>query len=234
MLFSTSGVLCGESTFNGMLSDLCDFTYTPQGTEIELHVLVLQIPEGKVNQFYTLFGCVMRHKNVFRCAMGGLAMYFFLCFQTSGETIDFRTNESWYNMPLLLNSRDASKPLTNKSYYKKIKKVCDFLKIPSSHYVHFGREVGAKILELEELESKEIEGLGNWNIDVRSGVASLRNAPVPPVLNLVDVDGRDKRAEGTQGKNSKKANINTRLESDWRNTSPMPAGRIWHLLCYFP
>jgi len=37
--------------------------------------------------------------------------------------------------------------------------------IPSKHFVHFGRVMGAIVAELAGGQSLEIKGLGNWNPD---------------------------------------------------------------------
>ena len=46
--------------------------------------------------------------------------------------------------------------------------------IPSKHFVHFGRTMGAIIAELVGAESSEIKGLGNWNPDTQQQVYSSK------------------------------------------------------------
>jgi hypothetical protein len=174
-LLSTFGILRGESLFKADLSDLCDFIKANDGLHI-CHVLVLRIAMGKTNGLKTLYGRVMRHSNVFHCPIGGLAFYLFARFHILGETIDFSTNNSWFNVKLLIESgtRDNTKAVSDQTYAKVMKKICEKLKISTKHFIHFGRGVGALKAELDELDSHYIKNLGNWNPDTQESVYSAK------------------------------------------------------------
>jgi hypothetical protein len=58
---------------------------------------------------------------------------------------------------------DYSKSMTNCTFSDAMKKVLRALGIPSAHWVHLGRVLGPKILELLDTESEEIRRLGNWD-----------------------------------------------------------------------
>jgi hypothetical protein len=52
------------------------------------HILILQILECKVNDGRTVWGCVVCHRDVAMCAIGGLGFYFLARFEHTKEEID--------------------------------------------------------------------------------------------------------------------------------------------------
>jgi hypothetical protein len=178
-LMSHCGVLRGESLFKCELSDLCDLVMDDQGPH-PCHILMMRIATGKTNGLKVLYGRVMRHKNVSMCAIGALGLYLLSRFDLTGEVFDFTSNESWYNVKLLIDStyHDVESSVSDQAYAKAIRKVCEELKIVSKHFVHFGRAVGAVHAELSELPSSDIKILGNWNPDVQEDRYSSK-VPVP-------------------------------------------------------
>ena len=157
--------------FKGELSDLCDIIYVPRGTTEPVHIAVLRVPEGKANDSFCLYGRAMRHAEVFQCAVGGMGLYLLARFQITGEaeTFDFTDNRSWYDIPLLVSSKNPRKNVGDRPYYEAIKQTCSKLQIPTAHFIHFGHSIGAKCGELEELNQKTIEALGNWNVGTFQG-----------------------------------------------------------------
>ncbi|KAI8832850.1 hypothetical protein BJ741DRAFT_613929 [Chytriomyces cf. hyalinus JEL632] len=67
-LMSNGGILQGKSLFKCELSDLCDLVKKDEGVH-DCHILVMRIAIGKTNGLKTLYGQVLRHKNVNLCPM---------------------------------------------------------------------------------------------------------------------------------------------------------------------
>jgi Centromere DNA-binding protein complex CBF3 subunit, domain 2 len=106
------------------------------------------------------------------CAVGAFAMYLALRFHITREFVDFPLtnwldNSAWYDMKILVDAynpqRNFSKPISNNTYCKAIKKVLQELRLPSTHFVHLGRKLGSKELEMLETQGSQIDALGNWN-----------------------------------------------------------------------
>jgi hypothetical protein len=53
------------------------------------------------------------------------------------------------------------------TYANAIKRLCNDLMIASNHWLHLGRQLGAKILEFLEELNKEIRKLGNWDPSIQ-------------------------------------------------------------------
>lgn len=166
---TTCGILRGESLFKCDLSDLCDVIHTDSSTGQTIMVMVMRIAIGKTNGLKTLYERVIRHRLVEQCAIGALALYLFARFTYTKESFNFADNSSWFNTKLLIDpsSNDFSIAVSDQNYAKAIKKVCTTLKVPSKHYIHFGRTAGSVKAELEELDGYNINDLGNWNVDTR-------------------------------------------------------------------
>ena len=147
LLQSTFGILRGESLFLSELSDLIDLLFRITG--VKIHIGVMQIFQGKTNKSRTIYGRVMRHKEVTLCAMGALGFYLLMRFSYSKESdhFDFSENGKWFNIKLLtdVRNKDNTIPITDHSYAKSIREACDALDIVTKHYAHFGRGVGAAI-----------------------------------------------------------------------------------------
>lgn len=158
---SHQGILRGESLILCELSDLCDIILDEEGPQ-PCQILVMQVATGKTNSTKTIYGRVMRHKNVELCPIGALGLYLLARFHIAQEYLDFSNNESWFGVKLLVEqgSMNTKKGITDQSYAKSIKKICDELKIPSKHFVHIGRSVGAVTAEYREIQGDAIKNLG--------------------------------------------------------------------------
>ena len=147
LLQTSYGILRGESLILSELSDLIDIVFKITG--IKMHIGVMQIFQGKTNKSRTIYGRVMRHKDVTQCAMGAMAFYLLMRFAHTNECdeFDFSQNGNWFNIKLLTDVRnpDNTIPITDHSYAKSIRAACDELSIVTKHYAHFGRGVGAAI-----------------------------------------------------------------------------------------
>jgi hypothetical protein len=168
LLMTSNGILRGESLIKSDLSDLCDIVV--EGNSLDkAHIFVMRITSGKTNGLKTLYGRSMRHKDVTLCSIGALALYLLARFEFGGETIDFSSNETWFDVKLLVEKSMANhkKAITDQYYAKSIRNACASLGIVSKHFVHFGRSVGAVQAEMYELDGSEIKVLGNWNPDTQ-------------------------------------------------------------------
>jgi Centromere DNA-binding protein complex CBF3 subunit, domain 2 len=99
-------------------------------------------------------------------------MHLAMRFHITREFVDFPLtnwldNSAWYDMKILVDAynlqRSFSKPISNNTYCKAIKKVLQELRLPSTHFVHLGRKLGSKELEMLETQGSQIDALGNWN-----------------------------------------------------------------------
>lgn len=189
-LMTNGGILRGESLFNSELSDLCDLIKEDEGPH-KCHILVMRIAVGKTNALKTLYGRVMRHKDFRLCPIGALAMYFLARFHLSGESLDFSSNDKWFNVKLLVesSSADTTTSISNQTYAKTMRQVCSKLGINSKHFVHFGRSVGAVKAELEEMDALMIKNLGNWNPDTQEDRYSAKL----PLQAMRIMAGHDRR-----------------------------------------
>jgi hypothetical protein len=104
--------------------------------------------------------------------VGGMAFYLAMRFWLSKEfesfdLNNFLHNSKWFDIKLLTDAtradHDHEKPMANDTYGKAIKEILGKLGIASNHWVHLGRTLGPKILEVLELEAEIIRQLGNWD-----------------------------------------------------------------------
>jgi hypothetical protein len=114
----------------------------------------------------------MRHKLVELCAMGGMSFYLAMRFWLTSEFVDFDftnflENKKWFDIKLLTDANrsdhDHCGAMANDTYAKAIKAVLGKLGLKSNHWVHLGRTIGPKILELLDVEAEVIRQLGNWD-----------------------------------------------------------------------
>ncbi len=164
-LFTLTGVLRGESMCRLCLSDLYTFFYHARQEPHPYHILLAQIRIGKntPRDGTGLLGRVIRHKDVNMCAIGALAFYLLTRFEVTHETFDLRQNENWFQIKLIANINDNTKAVKNKEYADAIKGRLASLGLTGCHAIHFGRSEGPKMMELEELDSTNIQCLGNWS-----------------------------------------------------------------------
>ena len=161
-LLSHQGILRGESITQCELSDLCDVVLEDEGPH-PCQILVLQIASGKINSEKNLYGRAMRHKKPELCPIGALGLYLLSRFHIAGESLDFSSNEKWFSVKLLVEngSVNPEKGISDQSYFKSIKAICKELQLPSKHFIHIGRSVGALTAEYQEMSRNAIRNLGN-------------------------------------------------------------------------
>ncbi|KAG7347926.1 centromere DNA-binding like protein [Nitzschia inconspicua] len=192
LLFLTSGILRCESLIQADLSDHLSF-YLPQRDQ-DIHpmlLLIMQIPEGKVNNGRTLFGRATRHKLPQFCPVGALAMYLQCRFHVTREfnnfTIeDWCTNSRWFDIKLLVDVdgiSDRTQPMRSDGYSKHIKETLLKLGLPTNNLCHLGRKLGTKTLELLEEESESIRRMGQWNPSVFDNYYSTK-LPIGSIRKL--------------------------------------------------
>lgn len=146
---------------------------------------------GKTNHGRILYGRATRHKNVLLCPVGALALYLSYRFQVTQEflhDVDWTKNETWFYVKLLVDplagpNGNFSVPMKTDAYGKAMKKVQQELHMIVSHLAHLGRTLGAKILEMLEVESDEIRRLGNWNPSIQDASYSTK-LPMKPIRRL--------------------------------------------------
>jgi hypothetical protein len=121
-----NGILRGESLFKCELSDMFTLTLKNEGPS-PCTILILQVFTGKTNLNKTLYGRVMRHKDVNLCAIGALGLYLHLRFGHSREVddMDFTDNNSWFDVKVLVDPSGASNKIAvqDTSYARAIKEV---------------------------------------------------------------------------------------------------------------
>jgi hypothetical protein len=100
---------------------------------------------------------------------------------------DWLENKKWFDIKLLVDATrsdaDHCKPMANNTYADAVKSTLRGLSIPSNHWVHIGRVLGPKILELLEEESDDIRRLGNWNPSIQESSYSIK-LPLRPMRKL--------------------------------------------------
>ena len=180
-LFTTCGILRHETAISAELSDILMINWrNPRKDPYNWDALIMSILNGKTNRENTLYGRAMRHKDVLLCAIGSLGLYLMVRFALTKEfegdnCPDFRVNSAWYDIKLLIGynacnpgaSKQRTEPMEPKSYYEAMRKVLDKLDIPSNHYQHIGRVIGAQNLQILEVEDDDVRQLGNWQVTVR-------------------------------------------------------------------
>jgi hypothetical protein len=192
LLYSTSGILRCESLFQGELSDYIGLEFQKPQDPHSLELLVTQIATGKTNHGTQLYGRSMRHKLVELCSYGAFCFYlafrFFLTHEFDKFTVDdWCDNRKWFDIKLLVDASrsdaDYTKCMDNATYASAIKRVLGELGIPSCHWVHLGRTIGPKILELLEEEAEAIRVLGNWDPKIQETSYSTK-LPLGPMRKI--------------------------------------------------
>jgi hypothetical protein len=90
---------------------------------------------------------------------------------------DWLDNSSWFDVKLLVDVHRGAgfnKMMKNDSYGKAIKGVLKTLQILAYHLVHLGRNLGAKILEMLDEESAEINKMGQWHLSIQDVRYSMK------------------------------------------------------------
>ena len=76
---------------------------------------------------------------------------------------DWLDNSKWFDIKLLIDIQGTQNmnEMKNRSFLDAIKMVLLFLGIAALKLVHLGRNLGAKLLEMLEVESRAIQTMGN-------------------------------------------------------------------------
>ena len=131
------GVLCGEFLFKCELSDLCSIVKSDKGAHSCL-IFMMQIITGKTNGQKTMYGRVMRHRDVSMCPISALGFYLMARFHSTGELLrcNFSYDASWFNVKLLTdcNNPQNHRPITNQAYAKTMRSACKALSVMSKHF----------------------------------------------------------------------------------------------------
>ena len=100
---------------------------------------------------------------------------------------DWLDNAAWFDIKLLVDAgrgdTDRTEPMSNDTYSKAMKDLLAKLGIPSNHWVHLGRVVGPRILEMLEVESEDIRKLGNWDPTIQETCYST-HIPLAPMRRM--------------------------------------------------
>ena len=137
----------------------------------------MRIGFGKtINGDHAIYARDMRYSDVKLCAIGALGMWllhrFFL--DNAIKTINFRLSNTWFNKKLLIpmyinvkasrsgNNDIHEDRMTDRQYTKRIRGACNSLNLQTNKYLHFGRETGSALLEIEEVHQDDINALRNW------------------------------------------------------------------------
>ena len=75
MLITLSPCLRSEYVYKAYLSDFCDLVYHQKLEQYVYQILILRIGEGKTVNGKNIFGKVMRHVDVRRCAFSALGLW---------------------------------------------------------------------------------------------------------------------------------------------------------------
>jgi len=100
---------------------------------------------------------------------------------------DWMDNGSWFDVKLLADIvGDASEELTSDSHRDKVKAILQALNLPCDKLLHLGRELGSKLLDLLEEETKEIKRMGQWSDGAweRAHSSKLPLAPIRKVAGF--------------------------------------------------
>ena len=175
-LCTTTGILRGESLFKAELSDLFKLDIKLPKDPHEFTILIMQISSGKTNQNgYKIFGRMGRNFDVNVCPVGALGFYLMYRFHHTRELnddqqpVDWTNNKSWYHIKLLteFGTSNSCRCISDSTYSNAIKKICAEKKIPSRHWVHIGRILGAYESEINEDEREDIRNIGNWGLSTQ-------------------------------------------------------------------
>jgi hypothetical protein len=164
------------ATGKGLLQSYPIFFSVTQLSRLLCFAHLSVCPVGKTNKDRKIYGRAMRHKNLHLCAIGAKAMYLYYRFNHTKEfenPPDFTDNAAWFFIKLLVPSdiqlgvnatgiRENEISMSIRTYAEAMKKVLKALNLPPSWQAHFGRKVGAMILELQEVPKSVIDALGNW------------------------------------------------------------------------
>jgi hypothetical protein len=123
--------------------------------------------EGKTNQTGRCeYAATIRNKDYKVCALGALAMYFFMRWHISNEPFpDFSRNEAWYDIKVFkTNCGDLTEQMDYKTQYNSICKAFEACGVNSAKKTHAGRGCGARHAEIAGASEDQLRRHGRWNV----------------------------------------------------------------------
>jgi Centromere DNA-binding protein complex CBF3 subunit, domain 2 len=164
MLLMHCMMLRSETTRAAELSDFESILLTNEGPEDAFAVVMRQHggktmnrKDGSTNR-KTHYHGFLRNKNALLCPVGALAMWFFYRWEIFRETPpDFRSRESWYQLPLLPKSLKT--PETGLSFETQsdwIRRVFEEVDISSTKLLHTFRKSTARAMDLAEVPLDQV------------------------------------------------------------------------------
>lgn len=81
---------------------------------------------------------------------------------------DWTDNKLWFRIKLVieLTSPDRTQSVSSDPYVKVIEKIFDRFGVTTRHFLHLGRNLGAKLLDQNEISADVIKRMGNWNVGI--------------------------------------------------------------------
>ena len=197
-LMTLSGCLRSESMMKADLSDLCDLVYQQKSERSPYQILIMRIGEGKTVHDKNIFGRLLRHVDVRRCAFGALGLWLLSRFKETNEVneYNFNDNSTWFNSKLMISSQYRKNKLninslctkmSTRAFFNKVTEVCKMLGVKTPKFAHFGRNMAPKICELEDCSKDSIDMIGYWNVDVRKSCYST-NLPLEAMRVMAGSD----------------------------------------------
>lgn len=163
LLLLHSMMLRSESTRYAEFADLCSLRLDNEGPNCL--AVIMQITQGKTldrqdaasnrKTHYTGF---LRHKDVFLCPVGGLALWLLFRWDIFGEDIpDFTNRSSWYKTKLIPGElRRSQGEISSRTQSQWIDTVFGEVGIVSSKILHTPRKVVARLLDLLEVPADQV------------------------------------------------------------------------------
>ena len=168
LLYMTSGVLRSDSLYKAECSDF--FGVSPPKRKVDVHrpwVLINEIAEGKTCHGKLQYGRAIRHADVKRCAVGGIAMYLHNRVDITDEFAsmtleEWKDNSKWFDIKFLIDvaTKDNCAVMTSDGYSDHIKKVLQDLNLPTNKLLHLGRGTGGRALEVDEVPEDSTRRMG--------------------------------------------------------------------------
>lgn len=164
MLLMHCMMLRSETTRDAELSDFESIPLTNEGPEDAFAVIMRQRggktkdrKDGSTNR-KTHYHGFLRHKNTFLCPVGALAQWFFYRWEITRETPpDFRSRESWYQLPLLPKAlKTPGEGLSSETQGDWIRRVFEEVDISSTKLLHTFRKSSARAMDLKEVPLDQV------------------------------------------------------------------------------
>ena len=168
----------------------------------DVHPMYLQIHQisiGKTTYGSVQYGRAGRHADVTRCSIGATAFYL-ECREGISNEFGHMTKENWCDNKYWFDIKflaDVQGPSTNTkeemradTYGDKIKTILESLGLPMNKVLHLGRNIGAKYLDLMEVDVNEVKRMGQWNQSIYEKSYSSK-LPMTAIRKLAGFDAAD-------------------------------------------